>query len=86
MKKYKYTFWNGMVEVPNGEYVKEKEACIYLQHWINNQSKLEKIIESQQLDWYELHTKYGDERILSLLLTAGILFSVFFNIFQFLIK
>ena len=31
MKKYKHTWFNGMIEVPNGEYVKEKEASNYLQ-------------------------------------------------------
>jgi hypothetical protein len=86
MKRYKHTWLNGMLEVPNGEYIKNEEAGVYLQYWIDNQSKLEKIIESQQLDWYKLHTKYRDERILSLLLISGLLFSVFFNIFQFLIK
>jgi len=86
MKRFSHTWFNGMIEVPNGEYIKEKEACVYLQHWIDNQTKLEKVIEAQLHDWKELRIIYDAERILTLLLTAGLLVSAFFNIFQFLIK
>lgn len=86
MKRYKYTFWNGMIEVPNGEYIKNKEADVYLQHWINKTTELENTLKDHQKEWIELNSEYSNERILSLLLIAGLLFSVFFNIFQFLIR
>jgi formylmethanofuran dehydrogenase subunit A len=86
MKRYNYTWFNGMIEVPNGEYVKEKETRTYLQYWVNHTKIMEELKESQHRKYNELHTKYTDLRICSLLLTAGLMFSVFFNIFQFLLK
>jgi len=87
MKRYKHTWFNGMIEVPNGEYVKELETRTYLTlQLIKHKNILKKLNESQHIKYNELYTKYTDLRICSLLLTAGLMFSVFFNIFQFLIK
>ena len=86
MKRYKHTWFNGMIEIPNGEYVKEKEARTFLKYWINHKNMLEELNKSHHIKYNELHTKYTDLRISSLILTAVLLFSGFFNIFQFLIK
>jgi len=71
MKRFRYTFWNGMLEDLKGEWVKEKEA--------------KQEVDGMLSQWRALHSEYSDEKIRSLLLTTGLLFSVFFNIFQLLI-
>ena len=75
MKRYKYTFWNGMIEVPDGEYVKEKETEIYLQHWIASAKRLEQEVS-------RFSCLLAEEETLSILLKWLLSLSIICNIAQ----
>jgi hypothetical protein len=55
MKRYIKTFWNGMLEDPKGEWIKEKDAT----------QEIDRILSQ----WRAVHSEYADERIKSLLIT-----------------
>ena len=82
MKRFRQTWFNGMLEDPKGEWVKEKEACDYLDSWIQKAKRLEQQIEDHQKEWRELHNKYSNERIKSLLLSAFCISLILGNIVQ----
>jgi len=82
MKRYTKTFWNGMLEYPKGIWVKEKDACDYLDSWIQKTKRLNDQIEDHQKEWRELHNKYSNKRIKVLLITTALLISLLGNIGQ----
>jgi len=66
MKRFKHTWFNGMLEDPKGIWVKEEDATQEL-----------KDIVSQ---WKVLHSNFEDEIIIFLLLKYSLTFSILGNI------
>jgi len=85
MKRYRHTFWNGMIEVPNGEYVKKDEALSKIYYWLDKSKVLEIALKDQEKIYKELHNKYFNKKLLLLSLTSGLILSVSFNIYYLVI-
>jgi len=68
VRKYKHTWFNGMLEDPKGDWVKEKEA--------------KQEIDEMLSQWRMLHSEFADERICSLFLKYFLSLSILGNIGQ----
>jgi len=75
MQRYKHTWFNGMLKDPKGKWVKDKDATEVIEF---NYRK----INCQIQEYKTLHSKFSDERIISLFLKYFLVLSIFCNIGQ----
>ena len=73
MKRFKHTWFKGMLEDPKGIWVKEKDACNILQFWINSTKGLEQEVS-------RFSCLLADEQTLSILLKWLLFLSITCNI------
>lgn len=77
MKRYTKTFWNGMLEDPKGEWVKEKEAKKSMKFWASK-------FDDKELENVALFNKLSDEEHTSFIYAWICLLSLLGNIGQLL--